>query len=150
MMLWWQIVLVIFISLIVGLPLGVLLKYVIARIKKRPLLKRDEKIVIKPEQTNYITPELLEEIERNLSIAGEPQADKLVSFQTEIWKTGQDEIHRLEADLREALVQAYMDINLANVLVWLATDLGRRSENLNEHYRRLCREIAEKLNRVIS
>jgi len=118
--------------------------------KKSTLSQRDEKKVIEPKQTNYITPKLLEEIEKNLGIASEPWAGKLLSFQTEVWQSDTSAVHGLEAGLRQELIEAYNYINLANNIVWFASDLERRSESLDTHYRKLCLNVATRLRRVMS
>ena len=149
-MVWWQIVLIIFLSITVGLSLGVLLKFGLIRIKKSPFPRSYESRAIEPENKNYFTPELLEEIKQNLSIASEPWAGKLLSFQTEVWQSDTSAVHGLEAGLRQELIEAYNYINLANNIVWFASDLERRSESLDTHYRKLCLNVATRLRRVMS
>lgn len=150
MMLWWQIALVIFGSVIIGVLIGILLKYTISRITKRiPSIGHDEGVT-GPEQTNHISPELFEEIEGNLSITSKPWAGDLLPLRTEVWKTSKSNINSLTAAIQQDLLQAYANIETANSIVWLAKDLGRRNENLDNHYRILCGEITTRLSRVIS
>lgn len=151
-MLWWQIALVIFGSVIVGLLIGILLRYTISRIKKRIPSIGHEKGVTEPEQTNYISPELFEEIESNLSITSKPWTGDLLPLRIEVWKMSKSNINSnsLTAAIQQDLLQAYANIETANSIVWLATDLGRRNENLDHHYRILCGEITARLSRVIS
>jgi len=100
------------------------------------------------EPLESIAPDLLAEVKNNRRIATEPWAGKLLSFQTHAWDTNQDEIHKLPANVREDLTQAYLDMRLANSIVWLSTELGRRSHNLDENYMKLCTNIAVRLNRI--
>ena len=72
----------------------------------------------------------------------------MLSFQTHAWDTSQDEVHKLPANVREDLTQAYVDMRLANSIVWLSTELGRRSQNLDENYIKLCTSIAVRLDRI--
>jgi hypothetical protein len=95
------------------------------------------------------SPDLLAEIENNHRIATQPWVGQLLSFQTSLWDTSQDEVHTWTTDLRDDLKQAYADMHLANSIVWLSTELGRRSQNLDENYIRLCTSVAARLARVV-
>ncbi len=95
-----------------------------------------------------IAPDLVAEAENNHRIATEPWSDKLLPFQTRVWDARQDEVYKLPGNLREDLTQAYVDMRLANSIVWLSTELGRRSHNLDENYMKLCATIAVRLDRV--
>lgn len=150
MMLWWQIALLIFGFVIVGVLIGILLRYTSSRITKRIPSIGHEKRVTEPEQTNHISPELFEEIEGNLSITSKPWAGDLLPLRTKVWKTSKSNINSLTAAIQQDLLQAYANIETANSIVWLAVDLGRRNENLDNHYRILCGEIKARLSRVIS
>ena len=94
-------------------------------------------------------PGLLAEVKINREIATLPWTGKLLPFQTHVWDTTRDELHILPANLREDLIQAYVDISLANGIVWLSTELGRRSHSLDENYMKLCTNIAASLDRII-
>jgi len=109
--------------------------------------ERKEAAVVK-EPPKSTVPNLVAEVENNRRIATEPWTGKLLPFQTEVWDTNPDEIHTLPANFREDLTEAYTDIRLANSIVWLSTELGRRSHNLDENYMKLRANIAERLNRV--
>lgn len=185
---WWQILLIILISVVVGLLVGGLLGYLILRLQKKPfplfvkrgtlaavdeqselatpdlLAKVEEKHIVQPqkkplfekhekaavvkEQLKPTAPTLLSEVRDNRRIASEPWGDRLLPFQTQAWETNR-EVHKLPTDLREALAQVYVDMSLANSIAWLSTDLGRRSQNLDEHYKKLCTNIAAKLDKII-
>ena len=45
-------------------------------------------------------------------------------------------------------MQVYLDIRLANSIVRLSTEFGRRSSNLNESYMKVCATIAERIDRL--
>lgn len=109
--------------------------------------ERKEAAVVK-EPLESIAPDLVAEVKNNRRIATEPWVGKLLSFQTHAWDTNQDEVHKLPANVREDLAQAYLDMRLANSIVWLSTELGRRSHNLDENYMKLCTNIAVRLNRI--
>jgi hypothetical protein len=93
-------------------------------------------------------PDLISEIENNRRIAAQPWSGTLFSFQTKVWDSNQDQLQLLPVNLREELKEAYFDISLANSIVWLATEMGRRSEHLDESYTKLCSGIAQRLSRL--
>ena len=92
---------------------------------------------------------LLAEIQENRATAGRPWSDRPLPFKNAAWDDVSGGIFQCGADLREELIQAYTDIGLANNIVWLADDLGRRSDSLDKHYRQLCQSIAGRLERVM-
>lgn len=108
-----------------------------------------EKAAVAEERLKIAAPDLLAEVENNWMIANEPWTGKLVPFQTYVWNSSPAKLHTLPADLREHLAQAYSDIQLANSIVWLATELGRRSPNLDENYMKLCTNIAARLQMIM-
>jgi hypothetical protein len=95
-------------------------------------------------------PDLFVEIESNRHIASQTRSGTLQAFQTKVWDTKRDEVDSLPAELREELTQAYFDMSLANSIVWLSTEMGRRSSSLDESYLKLCAGIADRLNRLKS
>ena len=107
-----------------------------------------EKAAVGEEGLKVAAPNLLAEVENNRLIANEPWTGKLIPFQTYIWNSNSAELNTLPASLREDLAQAYSDIQLANSIVWLATELGRRSPNLDENYMKLCTNIAARLETI--
>ncbi len=109
--------------------------------------ERKEAVVVE-EPLKSVVPELITEIENNHRTATEPWAGKLLPFQTSVWDTNPGELHILPENLREDLTQAYTDMRLANSIVWLSAELGRRSHNLDENYMKLCTNIAERLNKI--
>ncbi len=102
------------------------------------------------EELELTVPDLVAEVENNRRIAIEPWTGNLVAFQTGVWEANRDEVHTLPASLREDLNHAYLDMRLANSIVWLSTELGRRSPNLDDNYVKLCTSIAAKLDKVVS
>jgi hypothetical protein len=91
-------------------------------------------------------PDLFAEIEDNRLIANQTRSGNLQAFQTKAWDTKRDEVNLLPVELREELTQAYFDMSLANSIVWLATEMGRRSSGMDESYLKLCTSIADRLN----
>ena len=139
----WQIILIILASVFVGLLVGVLLSYLIARLQNKPFFIQSKRAVVVDEQNRQFaeeheptviveeesrttTADLLTEVENNLKTATEPWMDRLLPFQVHAWDTNQDEINRLTIDLRHDLAQAYLDMKQANDIVWMATELGHR------------------------
>jgi len=148
---WWQITLIILGAICIGLVVGYVLNYVIvtitARRREKPANKPQTTAVV-PEPPKTTVPDLFVEIEDNRRIASQPWTGDLQAFQTKVWDIKQDEVHLLPAELREELTQAYFDMSLANSIVWLATEMGRRSPSLDESYLKLCTGIADRLNRL--
>ncbi len=162
---WWQIVLIVLIAIVVGLLAGSLISYLITRFQKKPIFeKREAAVVVEgkkepfskkretaagvKEQLKPTAPNLLAEVENNLRIATEPWTGQLLPFQIDVWDTNQDIVHRLTANLREELTQAYVDMRQANRIVWFSTELGHRSQYLDENYTKLCTNIATRLDRI--
>jgi len=101
-------------------------------------------------QEKSTKPELLVEIENNRRIASEYSKGELTPFETKVWDGDYYEAHTLPPNLRHELLQAYIDIHLANTIVWLWTELGRRTPNLKERYETIRIKIADRLDKVIS
>ena len=174
---WWQIVLIVLTSIVVGLLVGGLLSYLITRLPKKLFVKKREAPAVVEEQPKFTAPALVAEVEKNRGaatgpwtdrflplesaapalvaevennrrIATEPWTGKLLPFQTGVWDTNGDKVHTLPANLRETLTQAYADMRLGNDIVWLSTELGCRSPNLDEKYMKLCTSIASRFDRI--
>lgn len=150
-MVWWQGVLFILGSSVTALLAGLLLSYVILRIQKRPwpyswpYFRKSRGATVAKEQVKSKTPDILVEVETNLAISTRSWTGELLPFQTSIWDNNHGEVDSLPAELQEELTEAYADMHLANSIVWLSTDLGRRSEDLDESYNKLRAKIAERL-----
>ena len=67
---------------------------------------------------------MMKELASNLVIAITPWADRLLAFQTSSWEATHGGGEPLLGDHFEELIQLYVDINLANNIVWLATEIG--------------------------
>ncbi len=94
-------------------------------------------------------PDLVAEVENNRQIATQPWTGKLLPFATGVWDASRDGVPALPVNLGEDLTQAYVDMRLANSIVWLATELGRRSQNLDDNYTKLCTNIATRLDKIL-
>ena len=77
-----------------------------------------------------------------------PSADML-SFQTVSWDSKHGESETSLKVSNQELIQLYVDIGLANNIVWLSTEVGHRSNELDESYVRLCNGIAERIKKVL-
>jgi len=91
---------------------------------------------------------LLTEVEYNRRIATASWTGKLLPFQTHVWDANRDEVNALPTEIREALTQAYVDMRLANSIVWLSTEFDRRNQNLDENYMKLRTNIAAALDKI--
>jgi hypothetical protein len=92
---------------------------------------------------------LIVELESNLEIASRPAAEKLVKFQTEVWNVLQSELGLKKPPYLGDLSDAYVDMLLANNIVWLVTDLGRDSPDFRASYSELKNRIALRLKRIL-
>jgi len=146
---WWQVVLIVLASVAVGLLIGGLLSYLIARLRKKSFFAKRETIQVAEEQPESTAPDLLTELETNHRIATESRTDEIRAFETRVWETSQNAVHKLTVNLREELAQAYLDMHQANDIVWLSTELGHKSQTLDEHYKNLCPRIAGRLEKLV-
>ena len=92
---------------------------------------------------------VLSEIEANLAIASRPTSSPLVNYQTDIWNTRRNEFSVLGQEILRDLTEAYVDMLLANNIVWLVTELKRDSKELSSSYFRLSAKVAERLQRAM-
>jgi hypothetical protein len=93
--------------------------------------------------------DILTELEKNLTVAGQPVSDHLHNFYTDIWSTRRSEFNSLDQVLLSEVTEAYVDMLLANNLVWLTTELKRDSQELTASYLKLKEKIAERLDRIM-
>jgi hypothetical protein len=91
----------------------------------------------------------LVELENNLAIASRPKTNNVINFHTDIWNNKRSEFNLLSSALIGELTEAYVDMLLANNIVWLVTELGRNSQDLIDSYYKLSNKIAERLQRVM-
>jgi hypothetical protein len=89
------------------------------------------------------------ELEINLRIATAPWKDTPVPFQTTNWDAKHGKVEPGLVTHLQDLIQLYVDISLANNVVWLATEIGHRSKELDESYIKLCRGIAERIKGIV-
>ena len=100
------------------------------------------------EQPSLMMSDLLAEVKHNREIATRPLGDKLPPLETRVWDAHLYTVLELPANLRDDQEQVYIDIRLANSLVWLSTEFGRRTPDLNVNYVKLSAKIAEGLNKI--
>jgi hypothetical protein len=92
--------------------------------------------------------DIVKELEVNLSIATTLWCDKLLPFQTSSWDSKHTEDEPLQTTYFEDLIQLYIDVGLANYIVWMATEFGHRSKELDESYMKLCASIAGRIKEI--
>jgi hypothetical protein len=102
----------------------------------------------KPPAIRYQSAAILE-LESNLAIAKLPMSEKLASFKTDVWNTQRSEFNLTSSQLLSELTEAYVDMLLANNIVWLVTELGRDSKDLRESYSDLKKKVTERLERIL-
>jgi hypothetical protein len=118
-------------------------------IPEEPEIVTPEIIPIRENKTETTRSVFIMELETNLAIATTRWADKPILFQTEYWDNKQEKIEPvIESHLQE-LIQLYVDIDLANNVVWLATEMNHRSKELDESYIKLCDGIAERIQKIM-
>jgi hypothetical protein len=93
--------------------------------------------------------EALAELEGNLAISIKPLNGQLVGYRTNIWNTRRSDFNALDSDLLREVTEAYVDMLLANNLVWLVTELKRDSPDLIESYSKLSLKVSERLQRIM-
>ncbi len=94
--------------------------------------------------------DLLAEVQSNAATAKSPGTGNLARFQTAVWDSGQLATVSLPKWTRENLNEAYIDIELANRLVWLGEVTGRVSKETAESHAKLCVSISKRLEAVLS
>ncbi len=156
-MAWWQIVLIIAGSIVVGIFFGYIANLLIIQIIKRSRHARRATIPttgsssppapVIPQATPSIS-DLFAEIEYNRRIANKEWDGELHLFHSKAWDNRGNEVHSLAVEIRNEIMEAYSDIALANSITWLATEMSRRSPGLDESYSKLRASIATRLNTV--
>jgi hypothetical protein len=172
---WWRISLLLAASILVGILIGLSVSYLIMRfvLKRRvtffdvfyALFSKKAKVLTPSdssqqfidtptappkahEPTKLPIPELLVEIEHNLKIAAQFSGDNPLPLQSDVWDAGKHSAHKLSANLRKQLKEAYSDIQLLNHIAWLSTELNYRSSFLDELYKERLTSVAERLQRI--
>ncbi len=140
-MVWWR-ELPIAGAVVVGAALGVLLAYVVLKIQKRPW-------PFSRKRGLSLSKILCLELETNLIIATTPWTGKPLPFRTGVWSITSGKLALLDGNLKDELTEAYADISLANRIVWLSTEVGLTSKDLEASYTRLCDIIAKRLRSIL-
>ena len=150
-----QIVLIVLGAAVTGVIIGALVSLLIRRTRRRALfgdvaapgVPRSAELWSAEHSISAPSP-LVAEVRSNFRIATGPVSGKLLPFQTQAWDTLQREGNGLSAELRYELEQTYLDVRLANSIVWLEAEFGRRTSNMDENYLKLAGGIARRLARI--
>lgn len=113
--------------------------------KRAELTRRRETLEVTSDLSRIEKPAALVEIETNLAIATTPWNGKPTPFKTEVWDKNSSEFNLLRAGLQSEITGAYIDMRLANEIVWLLTELGSKNRDVEKSYIKLCGKIAESL-----
>jgi len=114
------------------------------------LMEERKRIAAATNRVGIALPGLVSEIKHNLSVAMNPRSGKMEPFQTVYWDRSQLGTDSMVSLYQEELVQAYTDIRLANIIVWLSVDLNHVSREMEASYFELCEKIAERLQKIAS
>lgn len=156
-MAWWQVGLIVLGAIVMGLASGYILNKAVVSMSASGRSRRQSPVpvgqplpaVAQPTaEAEPTVPDLYAEIEYNRRIAGADWNGEPQSFVTKAWDSRGEEVHSLPAEVRNELTEAYSDMALANSITWLSTEMGRRSQSLDESYQRLRNSVAERLDRV--
>jgi hypothetical protein len=93
---------------------------------------------------------LTAELESNLKLATQSWTGQVKTFTTAVWDRKTAEAEGLAENLQGELGEVYLDMRLANRLVWLAEDTGHLSPELSRGYLEMRDKIAERLRLIIS
>jgi hypothetical protein len=151
---WWQIVLVIVGSVVVGIAVGYLVNLLIVqtssaiRYSKRRVPAKAVSVPVAGIPAEPSVPDIFAEIETNRRIATKDWTGDLQPFQTRAWDNRGEEVHSLAVEIRNELTEAYSDMALANSISWLSSEMSRRSPSLDESYTKLRTSVATRLNKV--
>jgi hypothetical protein len=113
------------------------------------LINQIEKSFLNKSPVVHHKSDALREIEQNFSIANKPMTGRLSNFQTNVWNTHRSEFNVLDRELLSELTEAYIDMLLANNVVWLGIELKRESPDLNASYIKLSNKVAERLQKIM-
>ena len=128
---------------------GEIKKYTEPDVYMEQPIKNGEMTPAGKNQAETLQSDFINELEINLSIATTPWADKLISFQTRSWDANRGAAEPTALSHLQELIQLYVDIDLANNIVWLATEMNHRSKGLDESYIKLCAGIAERIQKIM-
>jgi hypothetical protein len=117
---------------------------------KKALERENDESVTFVEQTDpMLIDQLLAELEKNHALSADPRPDKPEPFQTEIWDANSSVPNILPASLKWELTQAYVDMYLANNIIWFLKEFGVDSPVLGGQYREMCERISPRLGKII-
>ena len=94
--------------------------------------------------------DFIKELEKNLAIANTPWSGKVTSFQSKSWDAWHGEGDKSLTPHIQEIIQLYVDISLANNIVWMATVLDHRSNELDKSYIKLCANVAARTKSIMS
>jgi hypothetical protein len=117
--------------------------------KKPAAIPVSEKPAAVKEQKLNVNSDIYKELISNFAIATTPWSGSLTSFQTVSWESSNLENEQSLANFQDEITQAYVDIHLANSIVWVCNETRHHSTELDESYKQLCIKIAERLKKVI-
>jgi len=93
--------------------------------------------------------QLLVELEKNHELSTASRSEKPLPFQTHTWDVSPATRKMLSTNLQWELTQAYVDMHIANNIIWFLSEFDRKSPVLDEQYAKMCNQIAAKLSRII-
>lgn len=111
--------------------------------------ENDEVEVVVGQVEPVVIERLLLELEKNHELAIKSKPDQLVPFQTDTWDASPDVANMLTGNLKRELTQAYLDMSVANDLVWFLEELDIKRPLFDAHYTKMCDRISTSLSKVI-
>jgi len=85
----------------------------------------------------------------NLTIATAPWKRQADAFSNSLLDAKLEKVEPSLMSHLQDLIQLYVDISLANNVVWLETEIGHRSKELDESYIKLCSGIAQRIKGIV-
>ena len=92
---------------------------------------------------------ILLELKENCKLSIESSSEKLLPFQTNTWDGNHNVLDMISADLKWELAQAYLDMYVANNIIWFFKEFDRQSPVLDEQYVKICNQISARLSKII-
>jgi hypothetical protein len=99
-------------------------------------------------ETNPMSPDLIVELDRNLTIINEFDGKKLSPLQNRAWLSYLSTHSKLSTDLEFQLEQVYYDLGLWNNVVWMSSELLNRTDFSNKQYQALLFNIAQRIQTI--
>ena len=132
-----------------SIPEGELIQESAESVPSEPALVGQTESQVVGKQNHFPKSDLIIELETNLDISSTYLAGKLVPFQTKIWDSNKVVFDPVMNTHHQELIQLYVDISLANNIVWLATEIGHTSKDLDESYVKLCKVIEDNIEKLL-